>query len=96
MLSDEDLLKEARAEMRRADRWYAASVCDPAAGGTALVRKENRTGVLPAGGASPFTAAPLSRSKPARASRRVCNASDELAIGANCKRRHSCGLLMPA
>jgi hypothetical protein len=30
-----------------------------------FARKGNKTGVLPGGGASPFTAAPLSRNKPA-------------------------------
>lgn len=42
MLNDDDLLKQAQAEMGRAHRRCAASVCDPAAGGTALrIQKQN-------------------------------------------------------
>ncbi len=64
MLSDEDLLKQARAEWeeRTAGAPYQCPI-------PPLVerhsRKGKKTGVLLGAGASLFTAAPLSRSKPA-------------------------------
>ncbi len=65
MLSDEDLLKQARTEWeeRTAGAPYQCPI--PPLVELPFERKGKKTGVLLGSGASPFTAAPLSRSKPA-------------------------------
>jgi aminobenzoyl-glutamate utilization protein B len=62
-LSDEDLLKTARAEWEKRTAGAPYQCPIPPLVELPFARK-SRTGVLLGGGASPFTAAPLSRSKP--------------------------------